>query len=64
MNEALVAIRLGKVHSVDVQLVEERGGRLDRGRDEDLLKGAHLAFMARLDIPLDVDLERWPPESI
>ena len=34
------------------------------GGDEDLLKGAHLAFMARLDIPLDVDLERWPPEAI
>jgi hypothetical protein len=44
--------------------VEEGGGSINGGWDADFGGLLDLTLMARLDVPLDVGVKHWPPESV
>src|SRR5712672_3641160 len=55
---------MGHEHGINVYLPEQRCGEGNRQWDTDLGGLAKLALVAGVDEPLDILLERGPPEAV
>jgi hypothetical protein len=64
LHDIPIASHMRHVHGVNIDLAEEGRGVVDSGWEPDFGGLVDLALVTSLNVPLDIGVERGPPEAV